>query len=205
MLFRSITGGFVGTKKNVDPIVLASTTTALQTRIIANILAQASNTVPSGYVMYPQAYVTSFTKPTVGGTDRTSALVTVQGTVYLPLLNKADIASHVSGATTTDSFKPFGFTTPGIESLSVFISNAADFSPEKKGALILRMKGDFTIVGSIPVNEITKKMIGISLSDIPKTLHSYASVIKSTTGEVSPPWAPMPRDPNRISVVVQDK
>ena len=200
-----ITGGFIGTKKNVDPTILASTTITLQNKIIANLLAQASNTIPAGYVMYPQTYITSFAKPTVGGTDPSSALVTVQGTVYIPLFNKTDIASHGAGATTTDSFKPYGFTTPGIESLSVNIVNTTDFSPEKKGALILRIKGDFKIIGSIPVTEITKKLIGIPLVDIQKTLHSYAPVIKSASGEVTPPWAPMPRDSQRISIVVQDK
>ena len=204
-LTSPITGGFSGATIVTDQNLVASTSITLQQRIIAQLLAKAANTIPPGYVMYPNSYVTSFTKPVISTKDPHTATVSVDGTLYLILFNKADLADHLSTTTKTASFKPFGFTTPGIESLRVTITNSSDFSPDKKGALIVKMLGSFDIIGAIPVDEIKKKLIGLPLSNVKAVLNTYGPVVFSGTAELSPQWARVPTDPSRISIIIQDK
>ena len=120
------------------------------------------------------------------------------------VFNKLDLTSHLAGASTTKSFSPYTYTSPGLENLTVTIANAKDFSPTKKGALIINFKGDMKLIGVIPVAEIKKKLVGFPITQTESILKPYAAVLMAgSSGQVNPPWAKVPSDPNKISVVVQ--
>ncbi len=206
-LATDVTGGFVGVKKTINPGLLASTTADLQSRIVTELLAKLKSSVPAGYVMYPKAYVSSFSAPVIGGTDAKSATVTLQGTVYGILFKRSDLVSRVAGEEAVSSFGNFEYETPGLESLDFSIANAKDFSPEKKNTLIIKLKGDAMLVGSIPVDQIKQKLAGLSLTETSTVLHSYKPIIEfeKSSGSVTPPWSHVPGDADRITIEVLTK
>ena len=206
-LSTDISGGFVGTQKTVVPAVLASTTAELQDKIIATLLTQVKGTIPEGYIMYPKAYVTSFGKPVISGSDAKSATVTLQGTLYGILFKKSELVTRIAGDQAVALFDSFAYETPGLESLDFSIANNKDFSAEKKNTLIIKLKGDALLVGSIPVDTIKQKLAGLSLAETETVLRSFKPVIEidKSSGEITPPWSKVPSDTARITVEVLTK
>lgn len=206
-LTTDVTGGFTGVKKIVSSTVLASSTTELQKKVTASLLDQIKNTVPQGYIMYPKSYVVLFSAPTTSGDDPKSATVTVQGTLYGILFKKSELIARVAGDQTVSEFDGFSFDTPGLESLDFSIANQKDFSPEKKNSLIIKLKGNMDLVGGIPVEELKKKLSGLSLSETAEVLRHYKPVIDidKSSGEITPPWSKVPANPDRITIKVLTK
>ena len=165
--------------------------------------------------MYPKAYVISFSKPTTGGTDakpapgseQGSATVSVDGTLYGILFKKNDLVSRIAGEQALATFESFPYETSGLESLDFSIANQKDFSAEKKNALIIKLKGDAELIGSVPVDTLKKKLAGLSLSETETVLRSYKPVIEidKSSGEITPPWSKVPSDPSRIDIEVLTK
>ena len=204
-LATSISGGFIGTKKIVSPTLVATTTLTLQKQITTDLLKRASSTVPPGYIMYPDAYTTSFAQATIGGTDPKTATVSLQGNLHAILFKKTDLAARIAGTSTVLSFGSSAYSVPGLESLHFSIVNTKEFSADKKSPLIIRLQGDMKFIGIIPVEELKRKLAGAALSETESILKPYSQVIGSgSSGELTPPWAKVPNDPTRISIVVQE-
>ncbi|MEI7463294.1 MAG: hypothetical protein WCK03_02745, partial [Candidatus Taylorbacteria bacterium] len=89
------------------------------------------------------------------------------------------------------------------EELSFAITNMKDFAPEKKGTLIVNMKGDMKLIGTIPVDELKKSLAGKSLADSQNILKVYSAVIENADGELVPPWSKIPLDASRITINVK--
>lgn len=201
-LSGDISGGFVGAKKTVSPATLASTTALLKTKLVADLLARAKNSEPDGYIMYPNAYITSYGLPQVGGADRNQASVAVQGTLYAVMFKKTNFISQIAGSQTVAAFGGYPFDAPGLESLDVSIANAKDFQPDKKTSLILKIKGSLKLIGIIPVDELKAKFAGVSLAETQNILKPYAPIIQTGSGELVPPWVKVPKDLKRITIKV---
>lgn len=157
--------------------------------------------------MYPKAYVESFSAPTVGGSDPKSATITLKGTVYGILFKRSDLIARVAGDQAVAAFDDFSYETPGLESLDFSIANAKDFSPEKKNTLIIKLKGDAMIVGTVPVDALKRKLAGLSLAETSTVLRSYKPVIEieKSSGSITPPWSKVPSNIDRITVEVLTK
>lgn len=198
-----IAGGFVGTKKIVSPTMLASTSAALQQTLRPLLEARARAALSGSSVLYGSLLIPSYSTPTIGGAASSSATVAVQGTMTVVLLKKNSLLSRLVGDSKLSTFSGFSYETPGLEALDVSIVNSKDFSPQKKNTLIVRMKGDFSVIPVIPTDEISKKLAGTALTDAKDTLKAYNPIISSVTGVMVPPWAKVPSDISRISVEVQ--
>jgi hypothetical protein len=202
-LLTDVTGGFVGMKKMIDPALVASTTAKLKASLVVSLLSEVKNAIPEGYIMYTNGYTSSFATPVVGGTAQNSATISLDGTVYGIIFKKNDLLAKFSGGQSATAFGDFAYTSPGLETLEITFTNLKDFSPAKKTALVLRIQGNLKMVGTVPVEDITKKLEGISLAGTQSVFKSYSSVIESSTGELVPPWAKIPNNSKRISITVQ--
>lgn len=202
-----ISGGFVGAKKTIDPKLLASTTAELKTKITDALITKLKSSIPAGYILYPDAHVSIFSNPVIGGSDLKSASVTLQGTLYGILFKRDELIARVAGDQAVALFDGFSYETPGLESLDFSIANAKDFSPEKKNTLIIKLKGDGMLVGSIPVDALKKKLAGLSLAETSEVFRSFKPVIEieKSSGSITPPWSSVPNDLNRITIEVLTK
>lgn len=196
-----ITGGFVGTKKTVSPALLASTTAQLKAQLTNYLQTKANAAVPNNDIMYPNAFSAVFSAPVVSDSGTNSATISVSGTLYGIAFNQAELVTKLASEQAVESFNPYGFTSPGLDELAFSISNASDFNPAKKTALIMKLKGSFTMVGIIPVTELKQKLAGVPLANTQAVLKPYyGSVIESGSGELVPAWAKVPTDTSRITV-----
>lgn len=202
-LTSDVIGGAVGTKKIVSATVMASTTALLRAKIVASLLTQMRNSVPNGYIMYDNSYTSSFSAPTIGGTDTNQATITQQGIVYGIIFKSVNLISKLAGPQAVLTFGNLGFTTQGLSGLNFSITNMKDFAPDKKGTLIVNIKGTMKLVGTVPVDELKKKMAGKSLADSQDVLKTYAPVIENADGELVPPWSKIPSDTDRIMINVK--
>ena len=199
-----ISGGFVGVKRIVAPTVIASTTAALKTALITDLAARIKQSVPAGYVMYPNGYAMAYDAPIVSAAKSMgSATLSLHATIYGVIFKQSDLVTALAGSITPQSFGSFGYTVKGLDGLSMNIVNAKDFSPAKKNALIAHFSGSIALTGSVPTDELKKKFAGVSLNDTKDILKPYAAVIDSGSGELTPPWARVPTDLSRITVIVQ--
>lgn len=200
----SISGGFSGVKKVINPTALASTTAKLKADITEALSRDIKSMIPSGFIMYDKNFVNTFTNPVTGGTDTNTATVSMEGTMYAIVLPKTKLVETFVGSQTVSLFGSFAYTVPGLESLDVNITNIKDFSPVKKGAIVFKAKGDMKMVGTLLVEEVQNKLKGRSLSKTQYIFKSYRSVIESASGELAPPWANIPTDLNKIKVIIQE-
>ena len=203
-LASDITGGFIGAKKTLSATVTASTTAALTTQLTSTLTEQALASIPAGYVMFKNGYVSNFSALSIGAAGAGQALAGIQGTLNAIIFKKSTLISKLAGEQAVASFGSFGYTTPGFESILFSISNPKDFSPEKKTSLIFQLKGDMTLVGTIPVEEIRRKLAGASLAETQNILKPYGPVIKTGSGELIPPWSKVPKNINHISIIVKE-
>ncbi len=206
-LLTDIIGGYEGTKKTVDPKLLASTTANLQEVLRKALLSQALGAVPPGYVTYDTAYTTSYTAPVLGGTSPKVATVTVSATLYNILFKKTDLMGKLAGQQNVERFGKSAYSTPGLESLKFLITNPDTFKPAKQSTLIARLNGNVTMKGTIPVSELKTKLAGMSLADTRAIFGSYSTVVDvgKSSGELFPSWASkVPSDQSRINIEVKD-
>ena len=202
-LTSDVSGGAMGTKKIVSPALIASTTATLKSKILSSLLQQVKDSVPVGYIMYDSSYTSSFSNAVVSGTDKNQAVITLQGTVYGIIFKSADLISKLAGPQAVSTFGNLGFTSPGLKELAFSITNMKDFAPDKKGTLIVNIKGNMKLVGTVPVDELKKDLAGKSLADSQNVLKSFAPVIENADGELVPPWSKIPSDVDRITVNVK--
>lgn len=204
--YTGMTGGFAGTKKIVNPQVLASTTADVQAALTRSLAAQALAHVPEGYVTYPTAYGTSFAPTDVSGSDPKKAVVTVSGTLYSIVFKQRELAAKLAGPDNMSRFGSAQYSITGLESLNFTITNPSTFRATKLNTLIARLSGSITLTGVVPTDEIRHKLAGMPLADTRQVFASYGSVIdiSRSSGELFPSWASaVPKDESRISVVVK--
>jgi hypothetical protein len=204
-LNTDITGGFSGIKKMVSPSVLASTTAVLEERLTARLVAEIRASVPREEVLFEGAWVPVFGRATVENGGEGEAVVSVKGTLYGVALKRDDLINRIAGEKVASTFGSFSYTTPGLEDLEFVISNPKDFSPADKNSLIFRLNGDMKLVGSVPVDELKGKLAGAMLAETGEILRPYSLIIDpGSSGEVTPPWARVPEDTERIFIVIKD-
>jgi len=200
-----VSGGFVGRKKIVSQDAISTTTAELRTAITTRLLAEAKAVVPAGYIMYDTGYTASFSAPVVSGEATGTASIAINGTLYGVIFRQTDLVAKLDKEQKRLAFGGLAYATLGLESLSFSISNPKDFSPMKGNTLIARLNGNVRLVGTVPVQELKKRLAGLPLSETQSVLQSYSRVIDvaRSSGELSPSWAAsVPRDLSRISVTL---
>lgn len=200
----NIVGGFSGVKKIVSPEAVSSSTASLKAKITEELMTNIKTAIPAGYIMYDKNFSITFSNPVIGGDNPSSSDINLRGTMYAIVFPKSKLIETVAGSQTVSLFSPFSYVASGLESLQASITNLKDFSPIKKSTLVVAIKGDIKIVGTVPVDEIKKKLSGIPLSETQDVFKSYSPVIESGSGELAPPWANIPTDLDRIKVIVEE-
>lgn len=204
-LAKNIQGGFAGKKKIVGDTDLATVTSTLKTQITTQLLDEIKNKVSLKDIMYDKAFIISFGSPEIGGDKPGIADVSIHANIYGITFDREELIKKLSGEISTSSFGDHKFDTVGLQGLAFSISNLNDFSPQKKNTLIIKLQGDIKLVGSIPVDELKQKFAGIPLSETREILRSYSSLIilDKSSGQVVPPWAKIPKDTDKISILTK--
>jgi hypothetical protein len=131
----------------------------------------------------------------------------MQGTLNGILFKKSELVSHIAGAKKLEEFEGFAYEAAGLDNLEFSIANQKDFVPEKKNSLIIKLKGDIVLAGSIPEEALKSKLAGLPLSETESVLRQYKPIIQidESSAQVIPPWSKVPNDPDRITIEVLTK
>lgn len=199
-----ISGGFVGKRSIVSQSVMASTSAILEKQLSSSLQSELIRKVPGDRIMYDTGRITSFTSPSVDGGGSSSS-VSIRGTMIGVVFNKSDLVKNLAGEREIGSFGHFTYDVSGLPELNVRLANPKDLSSQKKSALIFNIQGNLKLIGSVPIDELKRKLSGITLADTADVIKSYSQVIETGTGEINPPWSKVPSDPGRISVVISGK
>lgn len=199
-----IVGGWIGTKKIVSPTVMTAAANDLRSILTQTLTSEMQGYVPDGFILYPSGIITSFSDPVISGELANSAVITINGSMTGLLFKESELISKFSDNQADSSFGKFGYEAKGLREMDFNITNIKDFSPQKKGSVVIKAKGNIDLVGKVPVEEIKDKLYGMQLSDTQDLLDSYSAVIKSGSGELVPPWAKIPRDPGRVTISIEE-
>lgn len=203
-MLTDIIGGSSGTKKTVNASLLASTTDILKNNIKNSLLAQIRQSLPEDYILYENAYTATYSAPIIGGTDKNTAVITLNGTVNGIIFKKSNLSAKLAGEK-SKTFGEFSYQTSGLDKLDFSIANPKEFSAEKKNTLITKMKGNIIMTADIPVEELKQKLAGLSLVKTQEIFKPYNAIMEKGSGELFPPWTKVPKDISRISIVLDNK
>lgn len=206
-LKTDVSGGYVGTRKTINPAQLASTTKELQAALTEKLKTQSKNALRDGYITYDNAYTISFLPVATGGTGANQATVSVTGTLYSIVFKKTDLVSKLAGPNKLIPLGTSPYKTTGLEDMTFTITNPNTFDPKKGNALIARLNGRMTVTGIVPVEELRAKLAGLKLPDTKNILMSYSTVVDmpKSSGELFPSWSStVPKDLSRISIVIEE-
>ncbi|MFA6404494.1 MAG: hypothetical protein WCW03_00580 [Candidatus Paceibacterota bacterium] len=204
-LAKDIQGGFAGKRKIVGDTDLATVTSTIKTQLTTKLLEEIKSKISEKDIMYDKAFIISFGSPEIGGDKPGIADVSIHANIYGITFDKEELIKKLSGEISTSSFGDNKFDTIGLQELAFSISNLNDFSPQKKNSLIIKLQGDIKLIGNIPVDELKQKFAGIPLSETQNILRSYSSliVLDKSSGQVVPPWAKVPKDTDKISILTK--
>ncbi len=202
-LSAPISGGMVGTKSIVGSDVMASSTSALKTNIFSDLKKQIQMTIPNGYILYDTGFVSSFASSTTVSIDKGHSSVVLQGSVSGMIFKKSDLISRLAGPSAVSTFGQFKYDVSGLDQLVVSVISTASTSTIKqtsKPIISMKMKGTIKLTGIVPVDEITKKILGKNSAQAESVFEQYGSVIENIDGEVMPPWSKIPLSLDKISI-----
>jgi hypothetical protein len=62
------------------------------------------------------------------------------------------------------------------------------------------------LVGTVPIEELKRKFAGMALTDTEAIIRSYSPIIDlgKSSGQVVPPWSKIPKNLDKISIIVQN-
>ncbi|MCX6719344.1 MAG: hypothetical protein NTZ38_03150 [Candidatus Taylorbacteria bacterium] len=200
-----IIGGSSGNRKVVSASVMASTTDSLQSMAVSDLTRKLKRSIPAGYIAPDQFFIPRLSSPIISGDRPKEATISIAVTVYAIIFKQNDLISKLAGTQAIQTFDGSAFDTIGLDKLSVSISNLKDFSPEKKSGIVMQVKGDLKLVGTIPVDQIKSEFSGLSLADTQNVMQRYSHVVdlERSNGQVVPPWAKVPKNVEKISIIIQ--
>lgn len=202
-LTNNIKGGASGNKKIIDPVLLASTTAILKTKLTGELEAMIQNKISSEYFMFGKGSTTFETA--VSDSASNQAIVTVHGMIYGISIRRSELVAKLAGQSTVDSFGGFPFEPVGLDKITFTLSNQKYFSPDAGTTAVMQLKGNFALIGKVPVDELKKKFAGMAPSDTIRILRAYSPIIDLTksSGQVVPPWLKIPTNIDKISIIIQ--
>jgi hypothetical protein len=197
-LTGTFSGGFSGSQSIISPSVMTSAVSSLQANLVDSLTKQAQTLVPSGFVFYKTAYKASFSAPTIKKETSTTSSVSIKGSINFFALQEKDLIASLAGSNTLQIFGKSTYRDSGLDSLEV----QPIFSTS---TVSLKIKGSFDLIGSLSVDEFKKIVMGKTSDETKDALKIYQPVVETISGEVMPPWARIPNDPGRISVIIDQR
>lgn len=198
-IIGGITGKFPFITDNQKTAAVTELTATLQ----AKLLAQATNQVPSGFILFKDA---TFLNTDGGNIDFNSAQnttvpVDLKGTLYGLLLNEKQLTQKIA-QDNVDKYDGSDVYIPHIQDLTFSLSNKDNISFADVTNINFSLSGPAKIVSKVDTDKLVSDLLGKSKKDFNQTLTQYPS-INSATLSISPIWKfSIPDKAKDIKVIV---
>jgi hypothetical protein len=200
----SIVGGYSGYQEVVATSTLESTSLSLSQSVTSALKSDLKALVPTGYVLYDGAYDISMASSTVSDVSSTtnsiptSAVLTLQGSLYGIMFKESDLAKAIAPAQVAE-FPPGNFVINNLESLKFVSANPVQSS----GSISFTLSGSFGLVGTFPSDTLAQELTGVSVAQSKDIFAKYSTII-SAHAIITPFWKhSFPDSLNKIIIDIQ--
>ncbi len=198
-LKTDITGGLSGVKQNIAADVASSTKTHMEQTLTDQVLKDAKDQTPDGYILFDNANVLSFQMQPTKQVNTTTAALTEKATFYGIIFKKDAILKNIADKEMS-KFNGGVINNEGLNDLNFTIVNKKDFKPQLGTPLTFSLKGTFSLIGKYPEAELKNALAGKNVHTISTLLADYGT-ISSADVIIRPFWKQtFPNDVNRITI-----
>ncbi len=197
-----ITGGFVGQGSVVSEGSKANAMNELKDILEAKLVKKATEQIPAGFILYPDANFVNIDSENVGQAEAgsSSVPVTIKGTLYGFIFNEEELAKKIVSSAVTD-----------YDNSEVYISNIKDLafalinrdsSTASVNTINFTLSGTPKIVWKFDENTLAKELLGKKKKDFSQILSEYPN-IDSADLNLRPFWKrSFPSELKNIDVAV---
>jgi|ERR1035437_2440881 hypothetical protein len=196
-----MTGGFVGTVKNVSPSDLATAKTSIDADLKVALTQELPSQVPNNFISFTDGMFNSFSSlPQSEGSDK-SVQVNERGTLTAIIFDQTALTTYIE-QTIGSKYVNTPNTIASINSLLFAIQSKDTFDPNRDSILTFTLNGDINVVSSFDQAKLATDLAGKSKSDLSTVLAQYPG-IASARAVVRPFWkGSFPSDAKKISIVI---
>ncbi len=196
-----MTGGFVGTVKNVSPSDLATAEATIDANLKVALMQEITSQVSSSSVVFPDGIFTTFSSlPQSQGSDK-SVQVNEQGTLTAIVFDQSALTNYIE-QTLSSKYVNTPNHIASISALPFAIQNKATFDPNRDTLFTFTLTSDINVVADFDQTKLASDLAGKPKSSIEAILGQYPG-IASIRAVISPFWkGSFPTDTKKISIVI---
>lgn len=194
------TGGYVGREWKIAPAIASTTISNLRNSLAAELDAQYMKSIPADYVTFPGNATTTY--GAVEYVPRGNGKVDIQITGNLSgvMISQKSIAGVILNRQQS-KYTLDVFTPKNIQDLD-YMPITKNFSAKSAQNLVFKLTGNMQLEGSVPLKDLTDKLVGMSTSQNKAVFSNYPG-IASAEVIISPFWVhSFPSNPSKITTSI---
>jgi hypothetical protein len=183
-----ITGGFVGKAPDVSDADKTNAINELKTNLQTKLLKNATDQIPSGFVLFKDATFLNIDDSSIASTYNTdnSMTLALKGTLYGILFNEQKLTQKIA-ENKVDKYDGSDVYISNIRDLTFTLANKDNISFDNLQNINFNLSGPVKFVWRLNVDKFTTDLLGKSKNDFSKVLTQYPN-INSATLMLSPIW-----------------
>lgn len=200
----SMTGGFSGNMKVVDPTLEQATEKELEATLKAKLKSDITSQIPVDFVLYDGAI--SYQIETVNqkaGTDDSQATLELKGTAHALIFDKALLSKAVIDSVSS-SVNALGqnLFINNLNTLSFILTGTSQISQTSTAPVTFTLTGDAQVEWLYDESQLKNDLLGIKKADLSSVLQAKYPSIESARVKVYPLWKrSFPIDPNKVTII----
>lgn len=195
-----MSGGFVGERRVVSEEERAAAKARIHARLVAELEEAARAEIPDGFVLFPDAFVVSYS--TVGEEDDGGDSVTLveRGLLQGILFGNRELAAFIARQSIA-SYNEEAVALPDTSGLSFIIPQKQSLAFPLEEPLAFALTGQTRIVWQIDTARLKGDLLGREKDALPAIMQAYP--VASFRVSTRPFWASaLPEDPDRLALVI---
>ncbi len=196
-----LSGGIKGTVYTLDEGLYKAELSKLDESLKDKLFIQAQSQAPSGYILYKDLSVlVPEEKSSFFESKNSDTTIKREGKLVIYMVSEDSILEYIKTLTKTD-LSTKDFNIPELKNLNfTFSQNPTD--PENSMNIDVVLNAEGRIVSNINKKELTQLLTGVPKNSVEKMLENYTSVSSAVT-KITPIWqSSLPKDENRLEIIV---
>ena len=196
----AMTGGFSGMQKTVDPEVLKTAETDMETELKSVLVREIQTQIPENFVLYESAVTYSLSPVVQVSGQNGSAVLKKKGTASAVIfdrgsLSRAVISVALSEATSTQ------VKVSNLSALGFSYTDGTKVDPDTLDAITFTLTGNADFIWVFDENKLKSDILGLSKQQGTTVISTYPSIQEAWI-ETKPFWnKTIPTDPVKVDLV----
>ena len=196
-----MTGGFVGKRLTIDPVVLSKAKDDIHAKLNADLITAVDAQKPEGYELYEGAIFFEYTSMP-NAESGSAVLVTEKATLYGVLFDKKELASAVASAMATTPASGVPLLLADDSTLAFAVAEQDRYHPWEKESFSFTLKGTAHLVAEFNEGDLRGDLVGKSRAGLPTILSGYPGIERAEV-VMRPFWKrSFPENPEDIELKI---